>query len=80
MWTCRKCAGWPCIPFFLFTFVIGNLVVCSIYRLYNSAFSTHSTRKRFVEVTEKVCRKYDDECESKDNRCFRDLHIEKETR
>ncbi|CAF4601043.1 unnamed protein product, partial [Rotaria sp. Silwood2] len=28
MWTCLECAGWPCIPFFLFTFVIGNLVVC----------------------------------------------------
>ncbi|CAF4186803.1 unnamed protein product, partial [Rotaria sp. Silwood2] len=26
MWTCLECAGWPCIPFFLFTFVIGNLV------------------------------------------------------
>lgn len=27
MWDCLRCAGWPCIPFFLFTFVIGNLVV-----------------------------------------------------
>jgi len=27
MWDCLECAGWPCIPFFLFTFVIGNLVV-----------------------------------------------------
>jgi hypothetical protein len=30
MWGCLECAGWPCIPFFLFTFVIGNLVVCRI--------------------------------------------------
>ena len=27
MWVCLECAGWPCIPFFLLTFVIGNLVV-----------------------------------------------------
>ena len=27
MWVCLECAGWPCYPFFLFTFVIGNLVV-----------------------------------------------------
>jgi hypothetical protein len=27
MWICLECAGWPCIPFFLLTFVIGNLVV-----------------------------------------------------
>jgi hypothetical protein len=33
MWTCLECAGWPCIPFFLFTFVIGNLVVCSCFLL-----------------------------------------------
>ncbi|CAF4162955.1 unnamed protein product, partial [Rotaria sordida] len=26
MWVCLECAGWPCIPFFLLTFVIGNLV------------------------------------------------------
>jgi hypothetical protein len=30
MWVCLECAGWACIPFFLFTFVIGNLVVCYI--------------------------------------------------
>ncbi|CAF3864360.1 unnamed protein product [Rotaria sp. Silwood1] len=26
MWICLECAGWPCIPFFLLTFVVGNLV------------------------------------------------------
>lgn len=33
MWTCLECAGWPCIPFFLFTFVIGNLVVRTLTNL-----------------------------------------------
>lgn len=31
MWTCKRCAGWPCIPFFLFTYVIGNLVVLNLF-------------------------------------------------
>ncbi|CAF1331232.1 unnamed protein product [Adineta ricciae] len=31
MWVCLKCAGWPCYPFFLFTFVIGNLVVLNLF-------------------------------------------------
>ncbi|CAF3763063.1 unnamed protein product [Rotaria sp. Silwood1] len=31
MWVCLECAGWPCIPFFLFTFVIGNLVVLNLF-------------------------------------------------
>ncbi|CAF1127680.1 unnamed protein product [Adineta steineri] len=31
MWICLECAGWPCIPFFLFTFVIGNLVVLNLF-------------------------------------------------
>ncbi|UJR15131.1 hypothetical protein I4U23_002096 [Adineta vaga] len=31
MWTCLACAGWPCVPFFLFTFVIGNLVVLNLF-------------------------------------------------
>ena len=37
MWVCLECAGWPCIPFFLFTFVIGNLVVRMIEFLCYSA-------------------------------------------
>jgi hypothetical protein len=31
MWICLECAGWPCIPFFLFTFVIGHLVVLNLF-------------------------------------------------
>ncbi|CAF4441709.1 unnamed protein product, partial [Adineta steineri] len=31
MWICLKCAGWPCIPFFLFTFFIGNLVILNLF-------------------------------------------------
>lgn len=27
MWGCQRVSGWPCVPFFLLTFVIGNLVV-----------------------------------------------------
>ncbi len=26
-WDCLKVAGWPCMPFFLLTMMIGNLVV-----------------------------------------------------
>ena len=33
MWGCMRVAGWPCVPFFLLTMVIGNLVV-SISRLF----------------------------------------------
>ncbi|CAF4190509.1 unnamed protein product, partial [Rotaria sp. Silwood2] len=31
MWVCLECAGWPCIPFFLLTFVIGNLVILNLF-------------------------------------------------
>ncbi|CAF1120007.1 unnamed protein product [Adineta ricciae] len=31
MWVCLECAGWPCIPFFLFTFIIGNLVILNSF-------------------------------------------------
>jgi voltage-gated sodium channel type II alpha len=27
MWDCVIVSGWPCIPFFLITMIIGNLVV-----------------------------------------------------
>ena len=30
MWDCLKVAGWPCVPFFLLTMIIGNLVVNKI--------------------------------------------------
>ena len=28
MWDCLYCSSWVCIPFFLLTMIIGNLVVC----------------------------------------------------
>ncbi|CAF3598036.1 unnamed protein product [Adineta steineri] len=31
MWICLECAGWPCYPFFLFTYVMGNLVVLNLF-------------------------------------------------
>ncbi|CAF3746852.1 unnamed protein product [Rotaria sp. Silwood1] len=31
MWVCLECAGWPCVPFFLLTFVIGNLVILNLF-------------------------------------------------
>jgi voltage-gated sodium channel type II alpha len=27
MWDCLNVAGWPCVPFFLLTMIVGNLVV-----------------------------------------------------
>ena len=33
MWGCMRVADWPCIPFFLLTMVIGNLVVSIIINL-----------------------------------------------
>jgi voltage-gated sodium channel type II alpha len=32
MWECMNVAGWSCVPFFLLTMIIGNLVVCINYR------------------------------------------------
>lgn len=31
MWDCMWVSGWPCIPFFLATVVIGNLVVLNLF-------------------------------------------------
>jgi len=31
MWECIDVAGWPCIPFFLITMVVGNLVVLNLF-------------------------------------------------
>lgn len=28
MWTCMEVSGYACVPFFLLTMIIGNLVVC----------------------------------------------------
>ncbi|CAF1586722.1 unnamed protein product, partial [Adineta ricciae] len=47
MWTCLSCAGWPCIPFFLFTFVIGNLVVLNLFlALLLASFSSNVLAER----------------------------------
>lgn len=31
MWYCYKVAGWSCVPFFLLTYIIGNLVVSTCW-------------------------------------------------
>ncbi|CAF1639120.1 unnamed protein product [Rotaria magnacalcarata] len=42
MWVCLECAGWPCIPFFLLTFVIGNLVILNLFlALLLASFSSN---------------------------------------
>ena len=30
-WDCMNVAGWPCVPFFLLTMIIGNLVVLKLF-------------------------------------------------
>ena len=30
MWVCMNVAGWPCVPFFLFTVIIGKLMVSGV--------------------------------------------------
>ncbi len=50
MWTCLQCAGWPCIPFFLFTYFIGNLVVCKkIY--YTDCFLMNPHKRTYLYST-----------------------------
>ena len=51
MWDCMRVAGWPCVPFFLLTMVIGNLVVSSycFYDLHD--FPTFFTKKNTIFVT-----------------------------
>ena len=36
MWDCMLVSGWPCVPFFLLTVVIGNLVVSARSWIYSS--------------------------------------------
>lgn len=31
MWDCLLVAGWPCVPFFLVTMIVGNLVVLNLF-------------------------------------------------
>ncbi|XP_059156306.1 sodium channel protein type 4 subunit alpha B-like [Physella acuta] len=43
MWFCHKAAGWPCVPFFLLTYIIGNLVVLNLFlALLLSSFGSES--------------------------------------
>ncbi|BFZ11652.1 hypothetical protein BsWGS_14691 [Bradybaena similaris] len=43
MWKCCNVAGWSCVPFFLLTYIIGNLVVLNLFlALLLSSFGTES--------------------------------------
>ncbi|XP_052766775.1 sodium channel protein type 4 subunit alpha B-like isoform X5 [Mya arenaria] len=43
MWYCIEAAGYPCIPFFLLTYIIGNLVVLNLFlALLIASFGTES--------------------------------------
>jgi voltage-gated sodium channel type II alpha len=45
MWGCWKVAGWPCIPFFLTTLIIGNLVVLNLFlALLLSSFGSENLK------------------------------------
>ncbi|CAF3995487.1 unnamed protein product [Rotaria sordida] len=56
MWVCLECAGWPCIPFFLLTFVIGNLVILNLFLalLLASFGSSVLTEKEDDEEEDKI--------------------------
>ncbi|XP_063429093.1 sodium channel protein para-like isoform X4 [Mytilus trossulus] len=50
MWGCQRVAGWPCIPFFLLTFTIGNLVVLNLFlALLLSSFSNDNVEPSTAE-------------------------------
>ncbi|CAF2980682.1 unnamed protein product [Rotaria sp. Silwood2] len=68
MWVCLECAGWPCIPFFLFTFVIGNLVVLNLFlALLLASFGSNVLREREKEDDENKIGEAIDRIQ----RCFR---------
>ena len=55
MWVCLECAGWPCIPFFLFTFVIGNLVILNLFlALLLASFSSNVLTEKEDEEENKI--------------------------
>ncbi|UJR17003.1 hypothetical protein I4U23_003901 [Adineta vaga] len=60
MWVCLECAGWPCVPFFLFTFVIGNLVILnSFLALLLTSFGSdvfHDKENEDDKITEAINR------------------------
>lgn len=50
MWVCIDVAGWPCIPFFLLTMVIGSLVVLNLFLvLLLSSFSADNLKNEEQE-------------------------------
>ncbi|XP_076442684.1 sodium channel protein para-like [Babylonia areolata] len=50
MWNCMRVAGWPCVPFFLLTMIIGNLVVLNLFlALLLSSFGAESLQKSETE-------------------------------
>ncbi|XP_071164276.1 sodium channel protein para-like isoform X1 [Mytilus edulis] len=50
MWGCQRVSGWPCIPFFLLTFTIGNLVVLNLFlALLLSSFSNDNVEPSTAE-------------------------------
>ncbi|GFS10974.1 sodium channel protein, partial [Elysia marginata] len=43
MWNCYRAAEWPCVPFFLLTYIIGNMVVLNLFlALLLSSFGSES--------------------------------------
>ncbi|RWS21011.1 voltage-gated sodium channel-like protein, partial [Leptotrombidium deliense] len=68
MWDCMHVAGWPCIPFFLTTVIIGNLVVLRLFlALLLSSFgasnlsapaSENTDTKKLQEAFERFARAY----------------------
>jgi len=38
MWVCMNVAGWPCVPFFLFTVIIGKLMVSGLFYFSQNNF------------------------------------------
>ncbi|KAL8566099.1 hypothetical protein ACOMHN_051825 [Nucella lapillus] len=50
MWNCMRVANWPCVPFFLLTMIIGNLVVLNLFlALLLSSFGAESLQKSETE-------------------------------
>jgi hypothetical protein len=50
MWVCIDVAGWPCIPFFLLTMVVGSLVVLNLFLvLLLSSFSADNLKNEDQE-------------------------------
>ncbi|XP_076464769.1 sodium channel protein para-like [Babylonia areolata] len=50
MWNCIEVAGWSCVPFFLLTMIIGNLVVLNLFlALLLSSFGSENLQKSETE-------------------------------